>query len=238
MFWHRDLFAVVVTSPPPSFSPYTHARTSFVCSFILMHRKKHLSTHSHRGFLEIFWRRSHFNRCLLSGFFGRWSAAVKSADIRAYFTEVSCHLPPPPMRCAQCPLQFSSVTCSSDALLLSSSGNAKEGGVWGGEAHSTDLGCVIEVIEGTKIELTTPIRVDYYKLYLYRAPTLLELIYYTVETAYKVPICPRGNLLYMWPYFIINLIISVNISFLLTPPSYPHGKSLFTSHFELNSWYK
>ena len=60
----------------------------------------------------------------------------------------------------------------------------------------------------------------------------------TVETAYKVPICPRGNLFYMWPYFISNLIISVNIAFLLTPPSSPHGKSLFTSHFELNSWYK
>ena len=57
----------------------------------------------------------------------------------------------------------------------------------------------------------------------------------TVETAYKVYVCPRGNLLYCRPYFISNLIISVNISFLLKPPAYPHGKSLFTSHFELNS---
>ena len=57
----------------------------------------------------------------------------------------------------------------------------------------------------------------------------------TVETAYKVYVCPRGNLLYSRPYFISNLIISVNISFLLKPPAYPHGKSLFTSHFELNS---
>ena len=57
----------------------------------------------------------------------------------------------------------------------------------------------------------------------------------TVETAYKVYVCPRGNLLYCRPYFISNLNISVNIAFLLTPPAYPHGKSLFTSHFELNS---
>ena len=57
----------------------------------------------------------------------------------------------------------------------------------------------------------------------------------TVETAYKVYVCPRGNLLYFRPYFISNLMISVNISFLLKPPAYPHGKSLFTSHFELNS---
>ena len=61
---------------------------------------------------------------------------------------------------------------------------------------------------------------------------------YTVETAYKVYVCPRGNLLYCRPYFINNLIISVNISFLLKPPAYPHGKSLFTSHFELNNWCK
>ena len=40
----------------------------------------------------------------------------------------------------------------------------------------------------------------------------------TVETGYKVYVCPRGNLLYCRPYFISNLIISVNISFLLTPP--------------------
>ena len=34
---------------------------------------------------------------------------------------------------------------------------------------------------------------------------VIILLYYTVETAYKVYVCPRGNLLYMRIYLITDL---------------------------------
>ena len=97
----------------------------------------------------------------------------------------------------------------------------------------------LSLIQRLKGSESSPLRNFHHKAHCTALqPSFLPALSNTVETAYKVPICPTGNLLYMWPYFISNLIISVNISFLLTPPSYPHGKSLFTSHFELNNWCK
>ena len=38
----------------------------------------------------------------------------------------------------------------------------------------------------------------------------MQMNLYTVETAYKVAICPRGNLLYMRIYLITNLKVLWN----------------------------